>query len=148
MNPEQTIAEISRLDSAFQKLSGRPLTPARGVASQRERSWADFIAAGHNIHELEQVILWLKTKIREGQRHESALKFRNLVENLVNFDDELATARAEIRNAPKIASPKERALRALRPGAGIPHSSSAPPRTKQPKEVIEKLIADMRKESQ
>lgn len=135
--------KLSLLDVAYQKLSGNTFKAERGVVSWRERAWADFVRAGFTLHDLEAVILHLKQKILVGKRYRECLGFRRLICNLDVFEDELSQAQGEARNAEKPRSDKERVLAAT--GRVV---TPTPSQEKRAKEVIEKLLSDMRKAAQ
>jgi len=110
-------AQISLLDLAYQKLSGFKFTAyqQRGVVNWRDDSWHRFIKAGYGVHELEEVILWLKPGIKAGKRNPGCLRFSNLIAQLDRFEEELGMCRAEIRNAKPEPTPKDRVLAQARP---------------------------------
>lgn len=120
--------EIDRLDLAYTKLTGRQFQ-ASGLITGREYLWIQFYNAGYRESDLEEVILWIKQRIRVGKCTEAALKFRSLISDLGKFEDELATCRAERRNAKPAPRPKERVLGQFRPKAveTAPESVTAKP---------------------
>jgi len=138
-------AEISRLDLAFQKLTGQKFARVSGVCNPHEAFWFRFIQAGFTVHDLEIVILWLKEQIRAEKRHPACITFRRLVQNLDTFEDELAYATAEKRNLPAPKTAREQELGCLRPEVDAPQRpQSTPLRVKRPRDTIPKLIAALR----
>lgn len=82
----------------------------------RERSWYDFIQAGFDRDDLKLVIGYLLKAVGRGDRNPGSLRFRNLVGQLDAFEEELAMAKAHRRNF-KVETPKDKAIRELRPAA-------------------------------
>lgn len=119
--------EIDRLDRCYQKLTTRTFR-ASGVITGREYAWSQFIKVGYTVADLEDCLLWIKRGIQRGVRHEPALGFRRLIGDLMIFEDELAAARAENRNAKPAPSPKERVLEQARPTvSSVPVRDAAKP---------------------
>lgn len=109
------------------------------LAYDRERYWFDFIKAGFTKDDLNLVVGSLLKGIGKGDRNPGCLRFRNLIQQLDNFDEELAQARAQMRNF-KVQSPKEKAMESLRGPSNV-----VPMNARPAKEVIEKLAQDLRK---
>lgn len=109
-----TDADINLLHGCYCKLTGLSL-PMRSICDARRIAWQRFAAAGHTLRDLETVILHLKQGIRDGKRLPGCLRFTNLIEDLDHWEEELALALAEKRNAKPVMGAKEQALRELRP---------------------------------
>jgi hypothetical protein len=110
----------------------------------RERAWHEFIKAGFTRDDLSLVICALIKAIhapRNG-RNPGCLRFRNLIERLNDFEEELAMAKAQMRNF-KPKSSKENALEDLRGPENVVPMNARPAR-----EVIERLTQEMRKAAQ
>lgn len=110
------------------------------LAYDRERSWFEFIKAGFTRDDLKMVIFHLVKGIQKGERREGCLRFRNLIQRLDLFEEELNLARAFQRNF-KQPTAKEKALQQLRPGEPMP--TNGHPRIA--KEVLQGAIDEMRK---
>lgn len=95
------------LHAAYCSLTGMDLP----LTMQRIFSWTAFKAKGWTKEDLALVIRHLQRKIRLARKWPSALLFRNLIERLDYFDEELSEARAMAR-APKIDKGKADVLRA------------------------------------
>lgn len=74
----------------------------------KQFAWEAWMLHGYEVAELKMVIALLKKKISLGQKWDSALAFRNLIENEENFAEALAEA---------IARDRERAI--------MPHAGRA-----------------------
>lgn len=142
MKPD-TQSQINLLDTAYQKLSGRSFR-ASGLLTGREYAWSNFLQAGYTLKDLDDVIVWIRRGIHEGKRHEAALGFRRLILDLMVFDDELATCRAERRNAKPAPSPKQQVLREAHTAERT--TKPAPETTKHVAPIVDHWIAKMREE--
>lgn len=132
--------EINRLDLAYQKLTNRAFRTG-GIVTGREQGWVAFINAGFTVADLETVVLWIKGKILAGIYHEPRLAWRRLIADLQNFEDELATAKAEKRNAKPQPTPRDRVLSQARPT--VVESVSADVTAKPIGDYIAKLRASV-----
>jgi hypothetical protein len=81
----------------------------------REAAWLRFIQAGFTEDDLLTVIRHLRHKIKAGARYAPCLRFSRLIECLDSFEEELALAKAEMRNAKRAPTAKERVIQQARP---------------------------------
>lgn len=105
MNKAQEIQNIHRL---YCQLTRMEVSLEFG----RERAWFEFLRR-FNQEDLRLVISRIQKGISKGERNLGALRFRNLIESIDYFEEELAMARAEARV--KKPAPREVAIRDLRP---------------------------------
>jgi hypothetical protein len=68
-----------------------PFSMARHYVYER------FMAAGYDKAELEVVVRYIKRKIKAGARYPESLMFRNLIQNIDRFAEDLSMARGEER---------------------------------------------------
>lgn len=104
---------------------------------QRLYQWEFWVAKGYNAHDLHTVIAHIKKRIFQKRRYPESLAFRNLIGNTDRFAEDLAEARAENRG--RVDPGKAAVLRAT--GRPVREHSHAQPA----KEVVERLLADLRK---
>lgn len=102
-----TDADVNRLHLCYEKMTGFTL-PMRSICDPRRMAWQRFLARGLTLADLELVIVYLKHEIRESRRNFGALRFSNLIEDLLRFEEELSMAKAWKRNAKPAQSAKER----------------------------------------
>lgn len=107
-------AEIARIHSVFCAATGVELRLGIGEYN-RQQAWFQFLKAGFNEHDVLLVCNSLKRKIAKGERLPGALRFRNLIEQLPDFEEELGMARAEQKNMKPKPTPRERVLEQARP---------------------------------
>lgn len=88
---------ISSMHYHYRTLTGMDV----GLDYWRERCWHEWLAKGFRKDDLATVVAHIKKGIRENKRQMGALKFSNLIGNLDYFEEDLAVARAEKRNAVK-----------------------------------------------
>lgn len=112
-----------------------------GYRYDRERIWYEFVKAGFTQGDLILVIHHLKAGIKRRERHSGSLKFSNMIECLNYFEEDLAQARAHMRNN-KPQTNRENIIKTFRPEVGTaPQGQSCKPA----KEVVEKLIDDLKR---
>lgn len=132
--------DLQGLHRIYCQLTGLDLS----MRYDRERAWYEFAKAGFTGDDLKLVILHLKRGIKSKQRHSGCLKFSNLIECLNYFEEEVCEARAHLRgNRPQ--SNRENIIQAFRPE--IPTASQIET-CKPAKEVVEKLIEELKKAAQ
>lgn len=109
--PEQAMIDtspaIKALHAAYCRETGQQIE----LTMPRWFSLEAFRAKGWTEADLKLVVAHLQRKIRLGRKWPSALLFRNLIERLDYFEEELSEARAMAR-APKIDKGKSDVLRA------------------------------------
>lgn len=105
---------------------------------QRHYSWESWLVAGHTQPDLELVVHYIKRRIKEGRREKESLLFRNMIQNKENFAEDLAIAKAESRNSPRMAPDKIRVLRATGRAENPPQAKPEPVRGH-----VEKLIREL-----
>ena len=106
--------QITHLGEHYSRLTDMPLTH-RGVVNPREFAWHQWIKAGFTEADLTLVVGWLKTRIRAKVRNPECLKFSNLIADPFKFEEELALARAEKRNAKPARDARQVVLAQARP---------------------------------
>lgn len=136
-------AKISCLRLAYEKLTGFSLAH-RGVIDPRQNFWFQFIKAGFTVQDLELVILHIKNQIRLGERRLGALRFSNLIEDPLRFQEELGLAKAQQRNQKPPPSALDR-VKALRER---PVSQTTPADHRANCVSISEVIEAMRKAAQ
>lgn len=87
MTPLETT--VRELHAAYCTATGMELPLRFG----RDRAWSAFVEAGNTKADLLLVISHLKRGIAREERNAGCLRFRNLIEQLDYFDEELALAR-------------------------------------------------------
>jgi len=86
VKPEKTREQRAReLHDWFCKNTNQPLP----LTMDRLMMWEQWLARGHNGHELAKVIRHLRREIDRGKRHSGALKFSNLIANVDRFEEDL-----------------------------------------------------------
>lgn len=90
----------------------------------REFGYHQFIQAGFGEREIVEVVRYLKRKIKEGSRLEGALRWSNCIGNITRFAEDLAMAKAEIRNTKPPMTPKERVIQQARPTVTLHHDTT------------------------
>lgn len=100
------------LHTVFCRESGLSVHFRLGPADTRcERAWMEFLKVFTEA-DLVLVIQTLKRKIKSGDRRPGCLRFSNLIERLDLFDEELAMAKAQARNARQPLSNRDAILKA------------------------------------
>ena len=99
----ETVANLHR---TYCELTGLEISLDYG----REWAWAEFIRRGWTADDLKLVVFEIRKGIPEKSRKPGALKFRNLIGNPDYFEEDLAEARANLRNRRPVATNKERVL--------------------------------------
>lgn len=102
------------------------------LAYDRESAWARFLGDGFTPSDLLLVVAWIKKGIAKGERRENALLFRNLIESLDHFEEDLAVATAHARKP--IPSARDREIALLRPTA--PNQTSTTTASADPVAVV------------
>jgi hypothetical protein len=97
---------IPQLHQTYVALSGLPIR----LDMARERSWFEFEKRGFTEADLRLVILEIQKGIKAGKRHLGALRFRNLIESLDYFEEELAMVKARKR-APTVSAGRAQVLK-------------------------------------
>lgn len=83
--------QIEHLHALFVQLTGRDLP--LDACGYRYSQWMDWIRfGGGDEHKLRVVVAYVKKGIREGKRHDGALKFQNLIVDWPRFADDYAEA--------------------------------------------------------
>ena len=90
------LIQIQKAHRHYQALTGAKLP----MAPHRERLWYEWIKAGYQTNDLNQVIEYLKQQIRQQRRNVGALKLSNLLD-LDRFEEDLAISRINLRPAPE-----------------------------------------------
>jgi hypothetical protein len=62
--------------------------------------WQAWRTRGWTLDDLRFLIRYLSMKIRKCERNSGCLKFSNFIKDIDHFEEDLAMARAETRNAP------------------------------------------------
>lgn len=78
------------------------------MAYDRDRAWYEFLQSGFTAADLELVLAYLKRGIAKGDRREGCLRFRNLIVQPDQFEEELQLAK-------KAMNARQRRPEALRP---------------------------------
>ena len=107
------IQEIQKLNDALSKLSGREsrLNP------DTERIFFGYRNAGYTVDDLAVVLRWIKWRNNQQEDFQFHIQMgaRSLLEDLAKFQERLGEAKAWDRNRPKPPTPRETAMRELRP---------------------------------
>jgi len=112
---------LEQLHSFYVQKSGRVVK----FDMRKMEAWRLWGSHGWKLLELGCVIVYLKKLIAQGRKWESSLRFTNLIENVSNFEEILAEARAVGRHIPMPAR-KAEVLRATgRPTEPEPKARSA-----------------------
>lgn len=130
---------IETLHKVYCQFSGFDIS----IGYDRERAWYEYIKAGYDAEDLRLVLIHLKRGIKSGNRNPGCLRFRYLIENLKDFDEELAMARAYVRNNQPRTN-RQAAIEVFRPVVDEPKLDHSLPA----KEIMDKLLQEMRKASQ
>lgn len=91
----------------------------------KEFAWANWSRHGFSESDLVQVLRYLRSQVRRGERKPASMLFRNLIEYPENFEQELSLSK-EARLQKKPETPRQEILRA----AGRPE---------QPKEKVQSV---------
>lgn len=127
---------IQSLHALYCKLTGFPLS----MRYDRERFWALFIKEGYTGEDLKLVIRHLQGEIHRGERRKGCLKFSNLIEPLHDFEEELALAKAYVRNNP-VKTERKAVIEVFRPTVA---ESATVGEAKPAGEIAKKLIQQLR----
>ena len=131
--------QIRKLHSLWNRSTGQ--TIPMGVCSfELEHGWCQFLKAGHTEQELLMVVSYLQAEIKKGERRSGAIKWRNCVGDLLNFEQELELARGALRRQPPV-TPRERAVNNLRPSV----TPVTPDGTRVTARPVSELIANLRR---
>lgn len=101
---------INQLHAEYARMIGDPAFPNN---LWRVLAWDSWLGRGYTLSDLRLVVEHIQRGIKTGKRNEGALRFRRLIEDMGNFDEELAMARAETRNQRPPPDPKASVVRAL-----------------------------------
>jgi hypothetical protein len=115
-----------------------------GISLHYMRTWAwhEYFKKGFTEDDLRLVVSEIKRGIKMGKRNPGALRFRNLIESLDYFEEELAMARSTARvaaRAPRTDPGRAAVLRATG-RAGAPAANAARPVS----DVALKVLRDFR----
>lgn len=90
-----TLSDIVKgLHASYCRLTGMSLT----LDMARESTWYWWQKKGFTEGDLKLVVRYLQGQIRQQRRNPGALKFSNLIGQYDLFEEDLAMARAELRN--------------------------------------------------
>lgn len=104
-------------------------------------AWNNFRGHGYTQDDVKAVVALLRRKIQLKQRWSSALNFRNLIQNLSVFEEDLAEARACART-PQVDRGKAEVLRAT---GRDPSPPKNPVRTPEQILAADKAFEEFRK---
>lgn len=93
MQTEDMRSRVERLHATYVRLSGLELR----LDMNRERDWFEWIKQGFKDEDLEFLLKFLKSAIKDGRRFQGCLKFSNLISRTDCFEEDLAIAKAESR---------------------------------------------------
>lgn len=133
-----TSTDIARVHEVFCRETGVVLRLGIGEYN-RERCWLLFLHAGFTADDIRIVCKHLRKEIAEGRRMPGALRFRNLVEQLDYFEEELGMAKAALRKPQPTA--KDKVLAQARPLV----AQSTPQGERNTARSVTDLLAEMRK---
>lgn len=102
--------QIARLHDLYCLYSGRQVP--LDIHGAGESLWYHWIKAKFTAEDLKTVIDYLKKGIHKGERRPGCLKFVNLIGDPLAFGDELAEAKAVLRNGKPPKTDRQRALEA------------------------------------
>lgn len=131
--------EIEHLHKAYCESTGQEIR----LAFDREHAWYLFLQAGFTLDDVQLVGNFLRRAVEKGERNPGCLRFRNMIEPLNFFEEELQLVRAAMRNFKPAPTEKEKTIRAFRPTASAPEPVQMDARPA--KEVVGRLIDDLRK---
>jgi hypothetical protein len=90
---------IGQAHQLYCQLTGQSLR----LGFDRERMWYELLRAGHSLHDLRAVILYLQHEIRAQRRNVGALKLSNLLQP-DRFEEDLQISRVRLRAPPPTPS--------------------------------------------
>lgn len=130
---------IESLHRAYCRLAGASLA----LTFDRIYWWECWRAKGWTEQDLALVIKHIQRGVDIGTRHYGALKWSNLIQRLDNFEEELAEAKATVRNRAQPPTPRETVLAQARPIVNAP-PALAPDNPRMAGDVAAEWIRKMR----
>ena len=85
-------AAVRELHGLYCRWTAQPLS----LRFERERLWYEFLRAGFNAADLQQVVRYLQKEIRAQRRNVGALKLSNLLQ-LDRFEEDLHISRVRLK---------------------------------------------------
>lgn len=104
--PQLNQFELKRLHSIFASLTSSEVR--WDIGGYVESLWFNWHRAGYTESDLRLVVGAIRSGIGRGVRNPGALKFKRLIEDLVNFGDELAEAKTNQRALERQVKPTPR----------------------------------------
>lgn len=129
---------IEALHSAYCSSTGLDIR----LAYDRERAWVEFHKAGFTASDVHLVGCWLRRAVEKGERNPGCLRFRNLIEPVHLFEEELQLVKAAMRNFKAPATEKEKVIKAFRPEVGEPPATVT---ARPSKDVLRTAIDQVRR---
>jgi len=115
------IEEIRRLHATWERLTGQRLV----LDAMRERAWFDWLERGLTESDLALLVRDLQGKIRAGKCSPAGLKFRYVVANVDQAEEDVAELKARRRRAAGPSPGKAAVLRATGREAENPPAAAA-----------------------
>lgn len=113
------LEQIGILHQAYCDITGMELR----CEYSRMSAWQEFIRRGFTVDDIRIVVHEIRRAIPSGARNEGALKFRNLIVNIDGFEEDLASAKANMRSRRPPMTEKDKILKQT--GRATETSSSA-----------------------
>lgn len=130
--------EIEQIHRAYCLATGQDIK----LAYDREHVWYQFLQAGFTISDVQLVGNFLRRAVEKGDRNPGCLRFRNMIEPINLFEEELQLCKAAMRNFKPPRTEKDKTIQAFRPSDAAPIHT---PSTAMPaKEVVEAAMAKLR----
>lgn len=125
---------IQSLHQTYCQASGRQVV--RDLAGGADHLWHEWAKHGFTSQDLLIVIGYIQEGIRTGKRNPGALKFRTLLGDPLAFSDELAEAKAHLRQKTPY-NPRQGVLKA----SGRADQTKEMPKVSTPGEILAGLKA-------
>jgi hypothetical protein len=100
--------QVRALHAAWERLTGQRLV----LDCMRERAWWDWIQRGLGVEDLELLLAELRARVRAGRLNPSSIKFRFIVGNPDQAEEDIAEIKARRRPNPAADAGRVAALQA------------------------------------
>jgi hypothetical protein len=105
--------QVAALHATYIEVTGLEIS----CPYERECAWVEFIKRGFTTDDLKLVVAEIRKGISAGERRPAALMFRNLIQDIGRFEEDLCSIRAKLRGR---KTPAQIAKQSVLQSAGRP----------------------------
>lgn len=136
---------LHAMHTIFLKYAGKKCTDKNGSYIYHERTWYQVANAGFMPEDVELYLRWISDQnLSREEKYKRKFNIRKMFSSIESFEAELSEAKAWHRNLVHKPTPKESALRELRPIVAEVIKDSARPAKDIVTELIQKNLKAFR----